>query len=149
MGQIHLLSALGAMVAGTIVLILTKGNRVHKTWGYVYVLMMAVLNGSAFFLYKLTGHWGPFHFAAIISLATIVAGLVPVIGQRHNPQRIYRHMAFMYYSVVGLYAAFFAELFSRLWPVHFVVMVMAATAATLAIGFGLFNTLRKRWIMLK
>ncbi|MGE0772896.1 MAG: DUF2306 domain-containing protein [Cyclobacteriaceae bacterium] len=149
MGQIHLLSAMGAMVAGTIVLTLTKGNRVHKTWGYVYVLMMTVLNGSAFFLYKLTGTWGPFHLAAIISLATISAAMVPVLSHRHSPQRIYRHMAFMYYSVVGLYAAFFAELFSRLWPAHFVIMVMAATAATLAIGFGMFNTFRKRWIMLK
>ena len=45
---------------------------------------MVGLNVTALSIYRLTGVFGPFHWAALFSLATIVAGVVPV---RRRPNR--------------------------------------------------------------
>ena len=78
-GFIHLLSALLAMVAGSIVLLNTKGGLFHKRVGYVCVALMVVLNVTAFMIYHLFGKFGPFHALAILSMVGIAGGMVPVL----------------------------------------------------------------------
>jgi FtsH-binding integral membrane protein len=51
---------------------------------------------------------------ALISLATIAAGLVPVWTRRPEPGWLERHGRFMAWSFAGVVAAFLAEISARL-----------------------------------
>jgi len=134
-GLVHLLSAFLAMVAGAIVLLNTKGGQFHKRVGYVYVVCMIVLNGTAFMIYHLFGKFGPFHVLAIVSMVSIVGGMVPALFRQRVNNWIYWHYYFMNWSVVGLYAAFWAETFTRTLPMkQFWPIVMITTTITALIG---------------
>jgi len=74
---------------------------------------MILLNLTAFMIYKLYGKFGIFHWLAIISCLTLVAGLYPVLTKK-SKNFLLIHFNFMYWSVVGLYCALMAEIFSRL-----------------------------------
>ena len=68
-GLIHLLASIVALVYGSIVIFTRKGTSKHKRRGYVYVIAMVILNGSAFMLYGLFGKFGifrsPHHYSNI------------------------------------------------------------------------------------
>lgn len=137
-GLVHLIAAGLAMAAGAVVLLNTKGGAFHKRAGYVYVAAMLTVNGTAFMIYHLFGTFGPFHWLALLSLTTIVGGLVPALLRKtptFKTNWIYWHYYFMNWSVVGLYAAFWAETFTRLsmgrqfWP-----LVAGATTITMFVG---------------
>jgi uncharacterized membrane protein len=134
-GLIHLLSALLAMAAGAVVLLNRKGGLLHKRVGYLYTLLMLVVNATAFFIFRVTGNFGPFHWLALVSLTSLLGGMVPVLARRRISGWIYWHYYFMSWSVVGLYAAFWAETFTRLLPMsRFWPAVVVATAATMLVG---------------
>ncbi|HPW62954.1 MAG TPA: hypothetical protein PLJ13_11710, partial [Cyclobacteriaceae bacterium] len=54
-GLIHLVASMISLISGTLVLVLTKGTRIHKSIGYIYCLFMLIVNGTAFGLYHLYG----------------------------------------------------------------------------------------------
>lgn len=112
-GLIHLVSSVIALITGLFVLITTKGTKRHIQIGYVYAVSMILLNLTAFMIYKLYGTFGIFHWFAVISCLTLFAGLYPVLAKR-SKNYLLTHFHFMYWSVVGLYCAFMAEIFSRL-----------------------------------
>jgi len=142
-GLIHLLSCLLALVAGTCILIISKGSVIHKRIGYVYSLSMIIVNGTAFGLYHLFGRFGPFHIAALISVATLVAGMIPVLFRTKSWLRL--HLSFMYYSVIGLYAAFASEVIVRIPGVRFGPAVGLATALVMITAMVAFRFLSRRW----
>ncbi|HEY0976180.1 MAG TPA: DUF2306 domain-containing protein [Flavobacteriales bacterium] len=145
-GWTHLTSALLAMVLGVWVLLRRKGDRFHIRLGYAYVSCMLVLNGTAFGLHRLMGFFGPFHVAALVSLATLLAGMRAVLRKPRRKDWLVQHLTYMYWSVIGLYAAFFSELMVRLpLGATFAWSVGAATAATIFLGFFLQGRLTKRW----
>lgn len=149
-GLVHLLSAFVAMVTGAIVLLSTKGGLFHKRAGYVYVAAMLVLNATAFMIYHLFGHFGPFHALAIVSLTGIVGGMLPMLFRRRITGWIYLHYYFMNWSVVGLYAAFWAETLTRTLPMgRFWPVVMGATAVTASIGSFLIRRNAARFLPAK
>lgn len=149
-GLVHLISALIAMVTGAIVLLNTKGGIFHKRAGYGYVVSMIVLNITAFMIYRLFGRFGPFHVLAIISMVGIVGGMVPVLYRRRINGWIYLHYYFMNWSVVGLYAAFWAETLTRTLPVNrFWPVVMGATLVTTIIGSYLIRKNAVRFLPAK
>lgn len=142
----HIAAALLAMVLGAVVLLRRKGDRRHRILGYGYVSAMVLVNLSAFGLYGLFGTFGPFHVAAIISLLTLLAGMRAVLSRPHKPDWLVTHLTYMYWSVIGLYAAFFSELMVRL-PIGatFGMAVGSATILTILLG-GLFQRrLVRRW----
>lgn len=144
-GLIHLLSAGVAMLAGAIVLLNTKGGRFHQRVGYVYVGAMLVMLLTAFMIYTLFGRFGPFHWLAIFSSLTLAGGIVPMYFRRQIKGWMYWHYYCMNWSVVGLYAAFWAETLTRTLPMqHFWLVVVAATGATAAIGSILIRRHAKR-----
>ncbi|HRI79835.1 MAG TPA: DUF2306 domain-containing protein [Cyclobacteriaceae bacterium] len=144
-GLIHVGSAVIAMVLGTWILIIQKGTRFHKRMGYAYAVSMLIVNGSAFNSYHLFGTFGPFHFTALISLVTLALGMVPVI--RRKPENwLGRHMSWMYFSVVGLYAAFFSEVLVRVPGTPFAPTVSSASVLTVAAGMWVFFRKRKMWM---
>ncbi|TXF88630.1 hypothetical protein FUA23_14285 [Neolewinella aurantiaca] len=113
-GFIHFLSAVAAMLAGGGVLFLPKGTVLHRRLGYIYVVTMVVMLGTAFSIYSLYGEFGLFHYLAVFSSLTLIGGMVPVILKKPKPGYVSMHFSFMYWSVIGLYMAFVAETAVRL-----------------------------------
>ncbi len=144
LGLVHLLAALLATVTGSFVLAVRKGTRRHKQVGYIYVFSMAILNITALFIYTLNGRFGIFHVGAILSGLTVLGGMVPVIKKQKGA--LYRHLAFMYWSVIGLYAAFASETLTRIPDTPFYGMVALATAIIMLFGALAYARLRKNWV---
>ena len=82
-GLLHTLCAIIAMLFGTLVLLNKKGTQKHKRLGYIYLINMLLLNGTAFGIYNFNGI-SMFHFFAIISLISIGMGILPTIKKREN-----------------------------------------------------------------
>lgn len=143
-GLIHLLACVLALIAGTCLLAITKGSEIHKRIGYAYCISMLTVNGTAFSLYHLFNGLGPFHFAALISLATLVAGMIPVLFRTKSWLRL--HLSFMYYSVIGLYAAFASEIIVRIPGISFGPAVGIATTLVMIVAMLLFRFLSIKWI---
>ncbi|MCP4457395.1 MAG: DUF2306 domain-containing protein [Cytophagales bacterium] len=118
------------MILGSIVLLKPKGTVSHKRIGYAYVVSMLLLNGTAFGMHTF-GTFGPFHFAAVMSLACVLAGIIPAIRRKNNDW-LKRHYYYMGGSVIGLYAAFWAEVGTRAFDNKFfwLVVVLASTLTT-------------------
>lgn len=125
---------MAALGFGLVVLLTPKATHAHKRIGYAYVASMVVVNGTAFGSYVLYKTFGPFHFAAVWSSASLVAGMVPVLSKRPG-NGAWLHYYFMNWSVVGLYAAFWTETLVRFFPMRqFWPVVVIATLGTTAIG---------------
>jgi uncharacterized membrane protein len=113
-GLIHFIASIAALVLGTLVLVFPKGTAKHKVIGRLYGLTMLLVLITAFMTYRLFGTWGIFHWAAVIASLTLVGGLVPILTK--SPTRHYAslHFNFMYWSVIGVYAAFVSETLVRM-----------------------------------
>ena len=105
---------------------------------------MLILNITAFMTYRLFGTLGIFHYAAILSLLTLVGGMVLAI-RRTNKNWIYQHFSLMYWSVIGLYPAFASEALTRIPETPFFGMVGIATALITLIGALFFIKCKKTW----
>lgn len=153
-GGVHLAAAVLAMISGTWVLLRPKGTRRHRQMGYVYLVAMMVMNGTAFLIYHLFGRFGIFHWLAIVSMLTLLLGMYPVITKKSR-NYILTHFNFMYWSVIGLYAAFMAETFVRLPKivltptgepmVVFYKMVGWAVAVVMFLGTSFYIKNRSKW----
>jgi len=118
LGAAHLYAALFALFTGAMVVALRKGTRLHVGAGYMYVLSMLGLNASALSKYDFTGGPNLFHFFAVCSLATLIAGYAAALGFRKSRQAsaAAAHGAFMLWSYFGLVNALIAEIFTRAVP---------------------------------
>lgn len=138
-GWVHFVFSIAAIAAGGAVALLRKATRTHVWLGRIYAGLMVGLNVTAFMLYNLFGHFGPFHFAALVSLVTVVMGWIP--ARRRRPARwIEHHAMWMSWSYVGLLAAAAAETLSRIPDTPFWGMVAAASLAVIAIGALVIRT---------
>ncbi len=153
-GLIHLLFSILALIFGTLVLIFLKGTNKHKRIGYFYCISMLGVNITAFMIYRLYNKFGIFHWLAVISLLTLIAGMLPMIIKKPKSY-ITLHFNFMYWSVIGLYAAFTAETLVRIPDVimesgipnsTFYKMTGLASGITMILGafFSIKN--RKKWM---
>jgi uncharacterized membrane protein len=68
LSTLHIASAIVAIVAGLVILLTKKGTRRHRQISYCYVTTMLILNLTALSIYRLTGRFGPFHYAAVLSM---------------------------------------------------------------------------------
>ena len=153
-GLLHLIVSVFAMVAGSLVLGLTKGTKTHKRIGYIYSSAMLLVLVTAFSMYNLFGVWGIFHWTAVVSSLTIGFGLIPIFTKRPKKNYISLHFSFMYWSVIGLYGAFMAETFVRLPKIvvdsgvpnsMFYNMTGIAVGITMGIGAYFFIKLKPKW----
>ena len=153
-GFIHLLASVLALVTGLYVLITTKGTKRHRQIGYVYAFSMVLLNLTAFMIYRLYGKFGLFHWLAVFSCLTLFAGMYPVISKK-TKNYLLIHFNFMYWSVIGLYCALMAEIFSRLPKIVltdagepmtvFYKFVGIGTAIVMIIGVYFFVKFKPQW----
>lgn len=158
-GWIHTIAALTALVSGAAVLLIRKGTRRHRQLGWVYVVSMLLLNGTALLIYRLFGRFGPFHVGAVFSLVTVVAGTAAAVGARRARARrnavdraraLERHYQWMTWSYVGLAAAAVSETATRMPALRprpgqgmaFGVTVAVATLLVVAVGAQLIRRSR-------
>lgn len=147
-GFVHFVTAMIAMIAGTVVLFSRKGTLFHKRWGYVYFGAMAIMLCTSFMIYRLFNGVGIFHYAAIASSITLVAGFVPLIWRQVIPNWLEWHFSMMYWSVIGLYAAFLAEAFTRIPSSPFLGMVGITFLLTMIVGGVYWRKLSVKWSQL-
>lgn len=131
LGWLHVGAAAVALVAGASVFAFQKGTRRHVLVGRVFGVGMLLVNLPALLLYEASGTLGPFHLLALISLATLTAGLAPLLLGHRGRGHVARHGVFMSWSYVGLVAAGLAQLGNGLYGGGAVLVV---TSIVVAIG---------------
>ena len=110
----HTVTAVLALVAGFPIFFSTKGTRFHKRWGKIYVGAMLALCISSFWLTgttPFTQGFDVFHVMALVSLASVIAGVVPLFLRRRFAGWWEMHYFFMLYSYVGLVMALGSHFF--------------------------------------
>ncbi|WP_298425869.1 DUF2306 domain-containing protein [uncultured Kordia sp.] len=112
-GWIHTIAALIALLTGSIILAKTKGTLLHKRVGRFYGIAMMIVCVTSFMMYRLHGKIGILHFFAFVSTVTLCLGMLPLYFKGFKSP-IMNHLAMMYWSVIGLYSAFVAEVLTRL-----------------------------------
>lgn len=132
-GLFHTTCATVALLSGAAVLMRRKGTRSHRRIGWVYVGSMLLMNGTALMIYRLFGGFGPFHVAALFSLVTVVAGIVPAV-RRRPANWLDHHYQWMSWSYVGLCAAGASEVATRVPGFQFWWMVLAGTFVVVGVG---------------
>ena len=103
-GTTHVVAALVALVAGMAVLRTPKGTGAHRALGAVYVVALVLVDVAALSLYR-EGAFGVFHGLAVVSLATLVVGLAPLLLGKRSAGVIANHAYCMTWSYAGLVAA--------------------------------------------
>jgi uncharacterized membrane protein len=95
--QLHAFAAMAAFALGLVQLAAPKGTLPHRTIGWTWVSLMAVVAVSSFWLHyiKLWGIWSPIHLLSIFTLAALP--LAVLAGHRHDVRRHQRAM-------IGLFA---------------------------------------------
>ncbi len=131
-GTLHYGSALGALALGAVVALGRKGTPAHRWLGRAYLAAMLLLNFSALTIYDLFGGFGAFHWMALASLATLLAGYG--VARRRRRGWVRMHGEFMGWSYVGLLAAAVAESVSRIPGAPFGVSVTVSSLIVLAVG---------------
>jgi uncharacterized membrane protein len=112
-GWIHFIAAIIALITGTMILAGNKGSTKHKITGRIYGINMLIVCATFFMIYRVHGSLGVLHIFAFISTATLLLGMLPLYTNWFK-QPMISHLSWMYWSVIGLYCAFSAELFTRL-----------------------------------
>lgn len=141
----HIGTAVSALILGLCVVLARKGTRLHKQLGYAYFINMLGLNVSALFIYQLTGHFGPFHGAALASLLTLIAGFIPAYLRLPHGRWLDFHYEFMNWSYVGLIAAGVSEAATRIPSTPFWPAVIVSMFAVFALGGILINRGRSKY----
>lgn len=145
LGMVHVGFGIAALIMGGLVWFLPKGIGWHKTLGWAYVISMLGLNGSAFGIYKFTGHFGPFHALALISLFMTLTAVAPARWKRpSNGRWVVNHFMGMGWSYIGLWAATATEATIRLPFIHSrtgaIGGTIGATLLVMLIGGTLLTT---------
>ena len=106
LGSLHVAAAVLALAVAVaaIILMRTKGTTVHVRLGRLYVVLLVLVDAFALLTYQ--DGFGPFHLLAVISLATLTAGLVWSPRRRGSRQT---HAILMIWSVAGLVGAGLAQ----------------------------------------
>src|SRR5467141_2236995 len=89
---LHAFAAMAAFVLGAVQLAAPKGTLPHRTLGWIWVLLMAFVAGSAFWIHqiRLWGPWSPIHLLSVFTLITLP--LAVLLARRHEVARHRRAM---------------------------------------------------------
>lgn len=144
-GLIHVIAAITALICGTLVLGLNKGTLAHKRIGYIYSVNILIVVISAFGIYRLFKGFGPFHAFAVISIISLFLGMIPMLKRKRTEKAIKMHYSRMYWSVIGLYAAFAAETLVRIPSTPFWSIVVLSISVIIGVGALFFRKYVKSW----
>ncbi len=104
--QVHAFAAIGAFVLGVAQFAAPKGTLPHRTVGWIWVVLMAIVALSSFWIHeiRLAGPWSPIHLLSIFVL--IMLPLAIVAARRHAVTTHRRAMLGMFVGglvVAGLF----------------------------------------------
>jgi len=82
--QLHAFAAMGAFVLGAVQLSAPKGTLPHRTVGWMWVVLMALIAASSFWIHdiRLMGPFSPIHLLSIFTL--VMLPLAVLHARRHN-----------------------------------------------------------------
>ncbi|HWV42340.1 DUF2306 domain-containing protein [Pseudorhodoplanes sp.] len=108
--QIHTAAALSAFALGVVQLASPKGTLPHRTIGWIWVTLMAIVCISAFFIHDLRiwGQWSPIHLLAIFTLIMLPFGVMA--ARNHQVSRHKRAMTGMFLGALVIAGIF------TFWP---------------------------------
>lgn len=104
--QVHAVAALAAFVLGLSQILLPKGGHRHRVVGWVWVLLMAAVSITAFFIYELRlwGRWSPIHLLALVTLFSLIAGVHAArLGAVDRHRRIMLSLFALALAITGLF----------------------------------------------
>src|ERR1700736_196672 len=86
---LHAFAAMAAFVLGAVQLAAPKGTLPHRTLGWIWVALMALVAASSFWIHqiRLVGPWSPIHLLSIFTLAMLP---LAVWKARHHDIRAHR-----------------------------------------------------------
>lgn len=84
--QLHAFAAMAAFALGVVQFMAPKGTFPHRTLGWIWVGLMAVVGVTAFFIHELRvwGDWSPIHLLAIFTFVTLPIAVLN--ARRHRVQ---------------------------------------------------------------
>lgn len=113
---IHLFAAVAALALGFSIMAFAKGTTAHRTLGWIYVVVMAVTAGSAFFIRQLNN--GNLSLIHLLAGFTLVSLPILVLAARRGDVARHRNRAMGLFFGGLLLAGLFACLPGRLlWTV--------------------------------
>ena len=95
---LHAFAAMAAFVLGLVQFAAPKGTLPHRTIGWIWVLLMAVVAASSFWIHqiRLVGPFSPIHLLSIFSLV-----LLPLAVWRAHTHRVADHRRIMIMTFIG------------------------------------------------
>jgi uncharacterized membrane protein len=74
---LHAIAAMAAFVLGAVQLAAPKGTLPHRTLGWIWVPLMALVAASSFWIHqiRLLGPWSPIHLLSIFTLVMLPLGV--------------------------------------------------------------------------
>ena len=111
---IHLATAIPALPLGAYVLWSRKGDRKHCMLGRIWAALMLITAIDSFWIREVTGHIGPIHIFAVITLIAVPRGIYAI-----RKGNVAGHKRAMLYSYIGLCTAFAFALNPQLRLGHF------------------------------
>jgi uncharacterized membrane protein len=104
--QLHAFAAVTAFALGVVQLSAPKGTLPHRTIGWVWVALMALVSVSSFWIHQLRlwGLWSPIHLIAIFTLVTLP--LAVWAAHRHAVERHRRAMTGLFFGALVIAGIF-------------------------------------------
>jgi uncharacterized membrane protein len=93
---LHAFAAMTAFVLGAVQLAAPKGTLPHRTLGWIWIALMAIVAGSSFWIHqiRLVGPWSPIHLLSIFTLLMLPLGVW--MAHRHRVADHRRIMILMF-----------------------------------------------------
>ncbi len=104
--QLHAFAAMAAFGLGVVQLSAPKGTLPHRTIGWIWVALMAVVSLSSFWIHQLRlwGPWSPIHLLSIFTLAMLPLGVWA--AHRHAVDRHRRAMTGLFLGALVIAGLF-------------------------------------------
>ena len=100
----HVAAATSGLLLGAVVLVGPKGTTGHRVIGGVYAGILLLVNAAALGLHR-DATFGVFHWLSVVSLVTLVVGLLPLLLGHRSRVVLTTHAYCMTWSYAGLVAA--------------------------------------------
>jgi uncharacterized membrane protein len=83
----HALAAMAALALGIVQFAAPKGTLPHRTIGWIWVVLMAAVAASSFWIHqlRLVGPWSPIHLLSIMVL--VLLPIAVISAHRHHVSR--------------------------------------------------------------
>jgi uncharacterized membrane protein len=104
--QLHAFAAFVASLLGIVQLLAPKGTLPHRTIGWIWVLLLATIAISSFWIHGIR-MFGPFSLIHLLSIFTLIMlPLAVLAAHRHNVERHRRAMMGIFFGALVVAGAF-------------------------------------------